>query len=114
MGRIKTERFELRMTPKEKANLQEKAEKARMSMTEYILALSERKKIYVVEDFPKINYHILKIGININQITRRVNQGDPVTNEHLEIIENKQTEIINLIDKLLKVCMYSKDEVIKL
>lgn len=114
MGRIKTERFEVRMTPAEKARLKEKADKSRMSMTEYILALSERKKIYVVDDLGEINYRLIKIGVNINQITRNANINHCITEEQIEYIMKKQAEISDLLYKLVHVCKCSKDEIIKI
>ena len=45
MGRIKTAQINLRITPLEKEKLISKSEEARMNMSQYILALSEQKKI---------------------------------------------------------------------
>ncbi|WP_303805886.1 plasmid mobilization relaxosome protein MobC [Ruminococcus flavefaciens] len=40
-----------------------------MSMSKYLLALSEQKKIIVVEDLSEFIRQLIKIGTNVNQVT---------------------------------------------
>ena len=61
MARTKTVQVALRLTPSEKENLSTQAAKARMSMSQYLLALSEQKKIIVAEGLPELCVQLIKI-----------------------------------------------------
>ena len=66
MSRSKDTRVCLRMTHLEKEKLISKSEEARMNMSQYILALSEQKKIIVADGLPELCRQIIKIGTNVN------------------------------------------------
>ena len=57
-----------RISLEEKKKLQAKAKQAHMSISSYIIALSENKKITVAENIPELLLEITRIGTNINQI----------------------------------------------
>ena len=83
----------------EKRKLKKKALQANMTMSKYILSLSENKKIYKVNDLPKLIFEISKIGTNINQIVhsteRRVSQSD------IEALQNRLMKIQDILLKLI-------------
>ena len=94
----KTARLEIRLTPSEKEEIIKKAEQARMTVSSYILFLSENKKITVAENIPQLLLEITRIGTNINQIAHIGNSQKFVYREQLD-------EVINLLEhKFARIC----------
>ena len=69
----KTGQLLITVTSTEKKNIQEKALAAHMSVSSYMIKLSEDKKIIVAEKIPQLLYEISKIGTNINQVAKIAN-----------------------------------------
>ena len=83
----KTEQLLIRITPTEKKNIQAKAATAHMSVSGYIVKLSEDKKIIVAEKIPQLLYEFAKIGTNINQVAKIANTQKFVNNELLATVD---------------------------
>lgn len=111
MSRIKTERLELRLTAKQKEKLVELSKQSRMNMTEYIIAVSEQKKIVVADGIPELLKQIIKIGTNVNQITMIANSNQSVSSNQIDIVNNNLLKIQNLISDLIDEIKNSKDEI---
>ena len=111
MTKIKTERMELRLTPEEKDNLIKGAAEARMSMSKYLLALSEQKKIIVVEDLSEFIRHLIKIGTNVNQVALVANTYRTVSVKQIETLNENLIAIQQLMRKLLTVIRSTGDEI---
>lgn len=79
----------------EKEALTKKANDANLSMTDYILRCSSRKKIRVV-NMSKVIVELKRIGNNINQITRRINSGEFLSYNFNEVVL-EQRRIYDLI-----------------
>lgn len=90
-----------RVTPSEKKNLQEKAEQAHMSLSSYLVALSENKKIVVAENIPELVYEISKIGTNINQIAHIGNSQRYVDKQQLACILKLMDSVKSDMQKIL-------------
>jgi len=82
--------------------LKKKAEKARLSLTDYITSCCLRKQIFVVEGLDELNRQHRSLGNNINQLTRLANSGrvevvnlGEFLSEYREIGES----IIDLLEK---------------
>ena len=101
----KTGQLLIRVTSTEKKNIQEKALAAHMSVSSYMIKLSEDKKIIVAEKIPQLLYEISKIGTNINQVAKIANTQKFVNNRLLENI----TEGMNELQKILSE-VYNDDE----
>ena len=56
------------MTPEEKENLKRKAAEAHMTVSKYIIHLSQTKRVILKDDIAKLTVEISRIGNNINQI----------------------------------------------
>lgn len=65
----------IRVTENEKAKILRKAEKAKLTITEYIVKSSLNSNIIVEADKSQYINELRRIGNNINQITKKVNQG---------------------------------------
>lgn len=105
----KTEQLLIRITPTEKKNIQAKAATAHMSVSGYIVKLSEDKKIVVAEKIPQLLYEFAKIGTNINQVAKIANTQKFVNNELLATVDEKMDELKTLLQKILAE-IYNDDE----
>lgn len=99
----------LRVTPSELKELQKKAEIAHMSISGYIMALSENKKITVVENIPELLLEITRIGTNINQIAHIGNSQKYVNKQQLDEIANLLEDVKSIMQKILSE-IYNEDE----
>lgn len=55
--------------------IRQKAEKAKMNLSEYMIASSLNTNIIVEKDNSEYITELRRIGNNINQLTKKVNQG---------------------------------------
>ena len=53
----------------------QKAKKAKMSLSEYMISSSLNEQIIIESDKSEYITELRRIGNNINQITKKVNQG---------------------------------------
>lgn len=111
MSKIKTERMELRLTPLEKEKLSAKAAESRMNMSQYLLALSEQKKIIVADELPELCRQIIRIGTNVNQIVMVANTAKSVSDKQIDIVNQNLIEIQNLLSKMIDTIKNSDDEI---
>lgn len=111
MPRIKTADIHLRLTPVEKESLTEKATEARMNVSQYLLALSEQKKIVVADGLPELCRQIIKIGTNVNQIALVANTHKTVSEKQLDIVNENLVNIQLLLGKLIDTIKNSDDEI---
>lgn len=91
----------IRISTEEKRKLKEKALQANMTMSKYILFLSENKKIYTVDQLPKLIFEISKIGTNINQVVHGINYEHRVSGSDIKVLQDKLTEVQDLLLKLV-------------
>ena len=75
----KTKQINFRLSPSEYLHVKEQADKLGVSVSTYCQVLSVKTKIkapkIAVKDSRKIAYELSKIGGNVNQIAKKVNQG---------------------------------------
>lgn len=77
----------IRLTEKEREQILRRAAKARMSLTDYILAASTQTAIYVAEDTRPLVTELKRIGTNLNQITTKINAGAFQSYNFQEVID---------------------------
>ncbi len=82
----------IRLTESEKAHIVEMAEKADLSLTDYIVELSKLVPIVVPENVKPLLIELRRIGNNINQIATRANM-DIYQRENFEGIRNELKKI---------------------
>ena len=85
----------IRLTAEEKEALKKKAEQANLSLTDYLLRCSSRKKIRVI-NMSKVIVEMKRVGNNLNQITRKINSGDFKSYNFEKVIE-EQRKIYDLL-----------------
>ena len=109
MPKTKLSRIEVRMTPEEKENLKNKAEEAHMTVSKYIVYLSETKSVILKDDIAKLTVEITRIGSDINDITYIGNYQKFVNRTQLEIVSKYLQQIIELQKKILA-AMFSEED----
>lgn len=102
-------RVYLRVTPSELNELKKKAEIAHMSVSSYIVYLSENKKITVAENLPELLLEITRIGTNINQIAHIGNSQKYVNKQQLDEVLNLLEDIESIMQQILSE-LYNEDE----
>ena len=109
MPKTKLARIDLRMTPEEKENLKRKAAEAHMTVSKYILHLSQTKRIILKDDIAELTVEISRIGNNINQIAHVGNTQKFVYKAQLNDVMKHLQEIEELQRKIL-IAMFSDEE----
>lgn len=102
--------FNMWLSEEEKAKIQEKANKAGISMSEYIRRCALSRKIPQYGDVAvlrEISAELGKIGSNLNQIAHHLNAGDSVYSVYydlLEVIKDWNDMRFRILKQLEDVC----------
>ena len=106
-NRRRSETLTVRLTKAEKAAIIAKSKRAKMTLTEYLLAVSRDTKIVLPPDIAPIILELKRIGNNLNQIAAKVNSGVTYVENLTEIIEN-QNKIYDLLLKITEECRWQR------
>ena len=109
MPKTKLSRVEVRMTPEEKENLKRKATEAHMTVSKYIIHLSQTKRVILKEDIAKLTVEITRIGSNINDIAYIGNYQKFVNRTQLKVVSELLKQIEDLQRKILR-AMFSDED----
>ena len=109
MPKTKLSRVEVRMTPEEKENLKRKAAEAHMTVSKYIIYLSQTKRVILKDDIAKLTVEISRIGRNINQIAYIGNYQKFVNRTQLKVVSEYLKQIEDLQRKILR-AMFSDED----
>lgn len=93
--KIEMERVCIRVTPEEKKLLEEKSKFCNLSKTEYLRKVIRENVIIIENNQEKMNYlyELNKIGVNINQIARVVNENGNIDDEDMQNVLKYMREI---------------------
>lgn len=89
----------VRLTEKEKRKITDQAQRAKMNLTDFIVAATCHPMIFVPEDLKPAVAEMNRMGNNINQIARKINSGAVRSYNFDEVLE-KQNEIIVLLQEI--------------
>lgn len=106
-NRRRSETLTVRLTKAEKAAIIAKSKRAKMTLTEYLLAVSRDTKIVLPPDIAPIILELKRIGNNLNQIATKVNSGMTYVENLTDVIEN-QNKIYDLLLKLTEECRWQR------
>ena len=109
MPKTKLSRVEVRMTPEEKENLKRKATEAHMTVSKYIIHLSQTKRVILKDDIAELTVEISRIGRNINQIAYIGNYQKFVNRTQLKVVSEYLKQIEDLQKKILR-AMFSDED----
>ena len=90
-NRKRNQTLTIRVTAGEKDAITQKASKARMSITDYIVASSQLTQIHVAEDTRPLVTELKRIGNNLNQISMKINAGAFQSYNFQEVIEMQRS-----------------------
>ena len=89
----------VRLTDKERERIVKQAQRAKMNLTDFIVAATCHPLIIVPEDLKPAVAEMNRMGNNINQIARKINSGAVRSYNFDEVLE-KQNEIIVLLQEI--------------
>jgi hypothetical protein len=72
---MKSERFNLRMTPREKTAIIKRAKQAGRVTSEFMIDTALNRKIIVIDGLPEMISQLKALGRNLNQLTVLCNMG---------------------------------------
>ena len=98
-NRKRNQTLTIRVTAAEKNAIIQKAEKAGMSLTDYIVASSLLTEIHVAEDTRPLVTELKRIGNNLNQISMKINAGAFTSYNFQEVIEMQK----NIYEELYRI-----------
>lgn len=101
MQRKKTEIVTARMTPKVKAQLQQRAQDANMTLTDYLCICGLGQEIVRVDGLDAIMKELKAQGRNLNQLTTLANMGRLTVLRSDELID-KYADLCAAIRRLTK------------
>ena len=101
MKQIKDKNYAFRITEKDLNTIKRKANKAKMSVTDYITKSALHKEIIIFDGLPEIVTQLKKIGNNLNQLTMLSHQG-VINTVSLDETEETLTAIYWKINELTK------------
>jgi len=98
---LDVDRIQLRMSLEEKEKLKDKAKMAGLSVSEYVVLMNNKKKIYQLNDFKKVSYQIIMIGNNINQVVTSMNKNKKYNQAQIDLLNKNLLDIKNLFLKII-------------
>lgn len=100
--RKRSETFGMCLTPEELLELNEGAQQAGMSRTDYIMASVRGTNIVVMEGLPQVLRELQYQGNNLNQMVRQINSGHRINKEQVELViyacMSAYTELVHFVD----------------
>lgn len=100
--RRRSETMKLRLTPDELAYLNQQAEAAGMSRTDYIMAAAEGSPVIVIDEVPQLLMELRRQGANLNQMVRLAHQTHSVDLPELKAAVQRcaeaQAEVVRMCD----------------
>lgn len=101
MKQIKDKNYAFRITEKDLNTIKQKAQKAKMTVTEYITQSALDKEITIIDGLSEIVTQLKKIGNNLNQLTMLSHQG-VIKEVNLQETEKALASVYCQIDDLVK------------
>ena len=83
MKRTRSHQVSFRLNDKEYALLQRKLAASGKSLTEFFIETISKGKVIVISDFVPLLSELKRQGVNLNQLTRRINQFSPTTEREI-------------------------------
>lgn len=108
----KTERIYFRVSKEEKSILSKRAKSAKLSLSKYILALSEKKKIIDPEPIVRLIIEMNRIGNNINQIAKVANTNKTISQNQIDILQKQMEYLKRKTDLALSMTLEKEKDII--
>ena len=104
LKRTRSHQVSFRLNDKEYALLQRKLAASGKSLTEFFIETISKGKVIVISDYIPLLSELKRQGVNLNQLTRRINQFSPTTEREimstLQQCQNSYRKLIELSEQL--------------
>ena len=102
--RERSKQLNIRLSENEVELLQKNIEKSKLKQSEYIRKSILKKNIIVIDEIKGLMVELKRVGNNLNQITRMMNNGEIKDSKELsEVKNNLETVWDKVIEALKKV-----------
>lgn len=105
-SRVRNQTVRLRLSPEEKTKFLSKVAKSGMTQQEFLLSCALQKEIKVIgskEQLDQLIFEINKIGVNLNQVARKLNEGNYFGAEkELEQLKERYSESLDTMIEILE------------
>lgn len=102
MNKSRPKQMIFRVNEKEKEQILKKVKRSKLNQNEYLLKCALDKEIYVIDGLHEMTIELKRIGNNLNQITRAVNEGQANCSEELGEIKKELGETWQLLRSLIQ------------
>lgn len=107
----KTENIIFRVSKYEKMILSRRAKAAGLTLSKYILTISERKRLINPEPILRLLLEVNHIGNNINQIAKVANSNKDISQKQIEILQKQMEYLKKRADDAMKLTFEHEKEV---
>ncbi len=94
-GRVRNKKFNFYVTEKEEEVIRNKAKYLDMTISSYLRKMAI-EGIIIKKDFNSVFYELNKIGVNINQIAKKVNETGIVNSRDFDELKAEVNSIFEL------------------
>ena len=98
---MKNKRITLRVSEADCQKLHDKADAARMTLTDYLTACGLQKEIVIIDGLDEVIRQQKGIGRNLNQLTTLANMGK-VNTVYLQELADAYAQVSSLLSEILK------------
>ncbi|MBQ7964737.1 MAG: plasmid mobilization relaxosome protein MobC [Ruminococcus sp.] len=98
-NRKRNKTLSIRLTEAEKNKIINKAKKSKMTVTDYVVSLSDKMEIKLPPDLSPVVVEMKRLGNNLNKIAMKLNSGVVYTPDFKSVLDNQKV-IYEMIYKL--------------
>lgn len=102
MNRTRPKQIVIRASEKEFDKIKTKVEKSTLSQNEYLLKSVLEKEIVVIDGVRDLTIEIKRIGTNLNQIAKAVNEGRADCAKELSEMNEELRDVWQLLRRLIQ------------
>lgn len=102
MNRARPKQIVIRASQEEFEKIKQKVEASKQKQNEYILKSLLDKDIIVIDGIRELTAELKRIGNNLNQLTRSVNEGKANCSQELQDINGEMKEVWQLLRSLIQ------------
>lgn len=102
MNRTRPKQIIIRASEKEFEKIKAKVDKSKLKQNEYILKAVLDKEIIVVDGVRELTVELKRIGTNVNQIAKAVNEGRADCSQELLAVNEELKELWQSLRQLIQ------------
>ncbi len=102
MNRTRPKQIVIRLTEKEKEQLQLKVKKSGLKQQDYLIKCILEKKILNTDGLKEVTPELKRIGVNLNQIAKSCNIGNQATYKEIQEIGKELNGVWQLLKQLVQ------------